>query len=625
MIDPNQIPVLYEERKKDRGPLLARWSEITMSVDGEVHVPVAELDENDKATVVNLLPIGLDQMSMRAGSVYPQQTWPAVRENIEGSQKKARERLQAGMGWWRMNAINLIDRQRLRYHFGYGCMPVSLSPVGLSPLDKREIPHWRARNPMCTFPSHSDDSLDIEPVDVIYSGSRSRKWLQTRYPACDWGVGHPDDKWTVLEYNDCDVTILVACGRVAAHAELWTPHHGGAMTVLLEVAENRAGMPLIVHPGRISLGRVAGALDQMLPGYRKAAKLDALNLLAITRSIFPEQWVVSHPGDPQAPQVVQEANGIMGRFGEIAHGTILTIGNNPASAQVAAQALDGLERQQRLAGGVSAEMGGESPTNVRTARRGADVLGSQIDMPIQETQEILERSKEAELHRAVAIEKGWWGPKSVSFYIPRGGMQEGDKGDYTPDKTFECDDVIVKYPMPGVDAASIPIELGQRVNTGVLSLQTSRELDPLVDDADEEGMRVDVEGVRHALLTSLEQGAQQGSLDPATIAMMVHAFEDDPSAHLEDVVSAVHKKMQAQQAAAPQLPPGSPDAQPGLAPAGTPGAPPTGGSPAGGQPPSPFSGPPSSQALAQIMGNLKGGNVNPGATPPAPNAPPPGQ
>ena len=124
MLDPNQIPVLYEERKKDRGPLLARWSEITMSVDGEVHVPVAELDENDKATVVNLLPIGLDQMSMRAGSVYPQQTWPAVRENIEGSQKKARERLQAGMGWWRMNAINLIDRQRLRYHFGYGCMPV---------------------------------------------------------------------------------------------------------------------------------------------------------------------------------------------------------------------------------------------------------------------------------------------------------------------------------------------------------------------------------------------------------------------------------------------------------------------------------------------------------------------
>ena len=576
--------------------------------------------------MVNLLPIGLDQMAMRTGSVTPQQHWPAVRENIEGSQKKARDRLEAGMGWWRMNGISLIDRQRLRYHFGYGCMPVSLSPIGLSSLDRREIPHWRARNPMCTFPSHSDDTLDITPVDVIYSGSRSRKWLQGRYPNCDWGNGHPDDKWTVLEYNDCDCTILIACGRIAAATDLWTPPHGGSKTVLLEVAENYAKMPLVVHPGRISLGRVAGALDQMLPGYRKAAKLDALNLLAITRSIFPEQWVVSHPGNPQAPQVIQEASGIMGRFGEIANGTIITIGNNPASAQVAAQALDGLERQQRLAGGVSAEMGGESPTNVRTARRGADVLGSQIDMPIQETQEILEASKEAELRIAVAIMKGFYGSKPTSFYVPRKGFQEGDSADYTPDKTFECDDVIVKYPMPGVDAASIPIELGQRVNTGVMSLQTSRELDPLIDDAALESSRVDIEGLNHALLTSLENGAQQGTLGADVIARMVQAFSDDPTASLSDIVTQVHKEMQAQQAAQPSLPPGSPDAQPGLAPAGTPGAPPTGGSPAGGQaPPSPFSGPPSSPALAQILANLKGGNQNPGATPPAPNAPPPGQ
>ena len=383
-------------------------------------------------------------------------------------------------------------------------------------------------------------------------------------------------------------------------------------------------MPLCVHPGRISLDQVAGALDQTIPGYHMSAKLNALNLLAITRSIFPEQWVVSHPGDPQAPQIIEEANGMAGRYGHISHGTILQLGANPASAQVTQLALDQLERSQRLMGTIPAEMGGESPSNVRTARRGADVLGSAIDMPLQEAQEILAASKEAELRKAVAVERGWYGSKVVSFYIPWRGMQEGDKGDFTPDDTFECDDVQVRYPLPGVDSASIPIELGQRVNTGVMSLTTSRELDPLIDDPVLEAARVEEEGIRHALLLSLEQGAQQGSLGPDVIAKIVAAKVDDPSKRLEDIVTQVHKEQQAQQAAQASMAPGSPGAMPGLAAPGAPGAPPTGAAPgAGNVPPNPFQGPPSSPALANILGSL--GQKQPGQQLPTPGAPPPGQ
>jgi hypothetical protein len=603
VISAEQIFALYQERLKASGPLLTKWREVAQLANGEVTVPLPELDKREKATVVNLFPSGLDALATRAGSVMPDQSWPALRDGIDASENRARARRQAGLAWWDMNQWQLLTRKWMRYFFGYGAAGMSLSPISASPLDKREIPHFRVRNPMTAFPAPWDDDLSLEPADIIWACRRSRAWLRSFYGAqlamLNTGPAdraRADDLFDVLEYNDADETVLVACGRSEQDgAGLWTPSGfvRGAPCVELERVTNRAGVPLVVMAGRITLDRLQGALDHMIPAYHRAARLNALNELAIGRGIYPEQWVVAHPGDPQAPEIITYANGLTGVVGEIAHGTIMTLGNPPAAAQQADMAIDRLERSQRLAAGLPAEIGGESGSNIRTARRGEQVLGSAIDMPIQEAQEIRAAAAEAELRRCVALMKGWYGSKQTSFYVPRDGSVR--RPDYTPDDTFETDEVYVKFPMAGTDANSLVIALGQRVNMGTMSLQTARETDPVIEDPIGERDRVEVEGLTRALLASLEQGAQQGTVAPEEIAQIAKAkFQSHDQ--LFDVVIAVHQKMQERQAAQAQMPSGAPGTQPGIG----------GGAPQPGAPPSPFSGPPSSAALAQILGNLRG-------------------
>lgn len=616
MKSATEIFSLYQARKKERGPLLNKWKEAAEMANGDVTVPIAELDANSKATVVNLFPSGLDALATRAASVQPDQVWPPLRDGFDGSENRARDRRQAGLAWWDMNGYGLLTRKWMRFYFGYGCAGVSLSPVSANPLDKRDIPHWRVRNPMMTFPAPCDDELSLEPSDVIFACRRSRAWLTSFYgnqfAALNSGPAEnarPDDLFDVLEYNDCDEIVLVACGQNRdSNNGIWTPNGyvRGAPSVVLERIQNKACVPLVVTAGRITLDRLQGALDHMFPAYHRAARLNALNELAIARGIYPEQWVVAHPGDPQAPEIISYANGMTGEIGEIAHGTIMTLGNPPAAAQQADMAIDRLERAERLAAGLPAELGGESGSNIRTARRGEQVLGSAIDMPIQEAQEIREAAAEAELRRGVALMKGWYGSKQTCFYVPRDGTIPA-RTDYTPDETFETDEVYVKYSMPGTDANSLVIALGQRVNMGTMSLETARQTDPLIEDPIQERDRVEVEGLTRALLASLEQQATQGMLGPdqiAAIAKAKFATHDQ----LFDVVLRVHEEMQAKQAAQQQAPPGAPATQPGLSPGG----------PQQGGPPSPFQGPPSSAALAQIMGNL----AAPGKAAPAPPQPP---
>lgn len=612
----DQIHSLYKERQKLQEPALAVMRSVAELANGDVHVVHPELDVNEKATVVNLFPGGLDALATRAASVQPDQVWPSLRPGVQLRDDLAWQRRQAGLAWWDMNTIGIADRLRYRHYFGWGSTPVTVLPTASSPSDKRDIPHWRARSPLTAYPAPCEDKTDMEPTDAIFASRRPRAWLDARYgnamARLDTGPRdqrRPDDMFNVLEYIDCEEIVLCCAGRSSSReGGLWTP--GGyvqaAACVELERVPNKAGIPLSVFPGRITLDRMQGALDQMVPAYHRAAKLDSLNLLAIARGIFQDQWVVGHPGDPQSPEIITDADGMMGIIGEVAHGQVITLGNPTAAAQAADMAIDRLERSQRLVAGLPAELGGESGSNIRTARRGEQVLGSAIDMPIQEAQELFAASKVIELRMAVAVAKGWFGSKQTSFYVPRDGKV--DKPDYAPNDTFETDQCFVKFSMPGTDANSLVIALGQRVNMGTMSLQTARETDPVIEDPVQERDRVEIEGLVRALLASLEQGAQQGTVGPDQIAAIAKA-KYGTHEQLFDVVLKVHEEMQAKQAATAQAPAGDASQQPGLG--GGPATPPA--------PPGPFNGPPSSSALASILGNLRG-PANQGSAEKAPAA-----
>lgn len=613
MRDPAVILKLYHQRRRDRGMWVQKAHEIKRGYNGEMMVPLPELDANETPGIANLIMLGIDQTAMRIASQMPDIEYPPLRPGITRSEQFARDRRLANLAWWDQNGMQPILRQRARFLVGYGHTPVVIRPVSPKVSDKREIPFWRVYNPLDAFLPKPQFLGDMEPEDGIFCHEQSLAWLSTRYPdaarrLCKGLEPTPDTKFEVLEYFDAEDVVLIVVGKPQEDAasgprymgQVSTGARGSAFEVL-DTAPNRAGICPVVAPGRITLDRVVGMFDAIPGMARKQAKLDALEYLAIIKGIYPEKWAVTHPTSPTAVRIVTAADGLMGQIGEVQGGQIQMVPVNPGVQTP--QAIDRLERNQRVGAGIPAEYGGESPTNIRTARRGADVLGSTIDMPIGEAQDIFAASLEAEDVRAVATMKAYWGNKVTSFYIPRSGKVA--RKDYTPNNSFETDWHVVKYSMPGADAASIPIELGQRTSTGEMSMQTAREIDPIIEDPIRERNQVEREGLQRALLGGLEQQlavpVSQGGLDPIIVAKIAQMRANSPDLPLEDAIIAVHEAMQKQQAAQqPQGPavPGAdqtadPNAQPGMN-----AAPPQAGQPAV---PPPSAG---QTDLSQIMATL---------------------
>jgi len=544
----SQIVTMFQERQMSRSGIFKRMAEVRDHYNGDVIVPLPELDEAERPAIPNLIAQGIDQFSMRVASVMPDIQYPALRNGIQLSENKSHDRRLANLGWWDMNKMTTKVRRRARHLTAYGMSAISLSPVALDPSDRRQIPFWRVRNPLATYPSPMVDPDNMEPTDCIFADRRPLGWLQDNYPqqmaVLYRGDRGKSDLFQILEYMDANETVMVAVGAEKPKATPFSQEvgKGAASHIVLERIPNRAEVCPVVIAGRITLDRLQGQFDQMLGMYQREAKLDALNTIAVFRNVFPDEWVVSSANSPTSPRIIQEADGKMGIRGVIDKGQIQII--HPQQTQDAQIAISNLERAQRMTGNIPSELNGESGSNIRTARRGATVLGSAIDMPLQEYQEILANSMELENSRAVKIMKAYYGNKPSMFFFGTDGKIA--RPDYTPNDTFETDVSKVVYPMPGSDIDSMVVAIGQRVGMGIMSNETARTMDPAIKDPAREADLVEIEGLRKALLTGLEQQAAQGSLDPSIIARIAQA-KNQRHTTLEEAVAQIHKEMQEEQ------------------------------------------------------------------------------
>jgi len=544
-----QVVTMYQERRRERGGLFGRMEEIRRHYNGDIIVPLPELDEMEKPAIPNLIAQGIDQFAMRVASVMPDVSYLPVRPGIQVSENKARDRRLANLGWWDMNKMPTKLRRRARHLTAYGMSAVTISPVSIYHDDKRNMPHWRVRNPLSTYPAPMLDPDSMEPADCIFTDRRPLGWLKQNYPhqmsILYRGTKADSDMFEVLEYMDSNETVLIAVGAEKPKSDSYTVEtgKGTASHIILERIPNRAEISPVVIAGRITLDRLQGQFDQMLGTYQRMAKLDALDLIARFRNVFPDEWVVSTSNSPSSPRIIQEANGKEGIRGIVDKGQMQVTHLQPGSTT--GEALDRMERAQRLTGGIPAEFGGESPTNVRTARRGEMVMSNTVDMPIQEYQEIFANSLEAENRRAIKIMKAYYGSKPSMFFMGTDGKVVHP--DYTPNEAFETDMNYVKYSMPGSDVNGMVIAIGQRVGTGIMSTQTAREMDPAIEDPIRERDQVEVESLRRAMLAGLEQQATQGTLDPSIIAEIALA-KAERHVTLEAAVKKIHEEMQKKQA-----------------------------------------------------------------------------
>jgi hypothetical protein len=511
---------------------------------------------------------------MWVSSTMPQPFFPAFREGSERSKETANTRKKAMLAMWDANKMSMKMRRRARHFLAY-----SSSPVVIKPDFKTLTPRWHIRNPLDTYPCPSDDPDNPVPYDCIFTYRKPYSWLAQNYAdiidgRLRLGKVEYDTMFTIIEYIDDNEIVM---GVVGAEDD---PHLNqyermGADAVELLRLPNRAGVPLVVMPNRITLDRPHGQFDGLMGMYYTRARLQALTEIAIERGIFPDEYLVARPGEN--PEIIQLAEGKEGLLGVVKGGDIRTQQVNPGYKTE--MALDRLERQERLEGGIPAEFGGESPTNVRTGRRGESILSATIDFRVQEAQEIFANSIMEEDKVAIAIEKAYWGNSSKSFFIP--GRAAVGKMDYVPNKIWETDFHYVTYSAAGTDVNNLIIGLGQRVGTGLMSKESAREADPLISDPDMEHDRIVSEGVEAALLSSIQQQAAnpEGPYQPADLALLVKKVLMD-SKSLYDAVTEVDEAARKRQAE--EMPEGAPETMPGLAMPGMGAEAPAAGPPGGG-------------------------------------------
>lgn len=593
-MDPLDIVTLYEQRRGARGGSLQRMLEVQQMYDNEIMVPLPELDKNERPAVANLLIQGVDQLGMRLSSRLPDISFPSTKPGNAASDKIADQARQACLAWWDMNQLQKKLARRARFLVAYGCAPAMVKPVGSGYNSQRKMPYWHMLNPLSTYPNISGDPDDIEPHDVIVCRRQSLAWLRSKYPVqanvlYKGPKATPDKMFELLEYNDEFETVLVCKGAVRGPREYQDPANGTAPVVLLERTPNTAGVCLAVVPGRITLSKLSGHFDQIISMFMAQAKLSAYELIAIRKGIFPELWAVTHPGSPGTARIITVADGREGIIGEVENGTIMPI--NPQPGVQTTQAIDRLERNARVQASIPSDWGGESASNIRTAKRGEQVSSSASDPTLAELQVVLAEALQAENVRGMALAKSLWGPKQCSFYMSRSGRGVSD--DYVPNTAFEQDFHWVKFSLPGVDAAGIPIELGQRTGIKELSMYTARRVDPMVEDPDFEDRQVYVETTRTDMMAGLAAQLQGGMVDPHEAALIIQKLTE--GSEIEDAVAEAHKEIQQQQAAAAatQPPPTEPEGQPGIGQAPQGGG--IGGAPAGGPPP----------PLSQLLANLR--------------------
>jgi len=601
MIPFEDIVEEYRSRKDGRGPIFEAMKRARDHFNGDIVIPLPDLDESEKPAVANIVTQGLDQTAMRVASVLPSLHFPAVQPGKDKgvqSEEWARMRRMAVSMWWQRSRIKRKLRRSARYLVGY-----ANTPMVISPNFDEGIPEYRLRHPLGAYPSPQSMWDDDQPGDYIFTYQKTFLWLRQTHPEAAEKLRRQkkymsdDTVLELLEYQGPDEIVMGVCtienGDGAGYSRIWHPHSGDeVVTGAVEIARapNRAEMCLAVDTSRISIDRPQGQFDQVFGLFQNQAKLMALETIAVQKAIFPDMALVgTTPG--RAPVLLSGdwRDGRTGDINVVKDGKLDVVQLNPG--YMTQPMIDRYERSVRTAG-IPAQFNNESPTNIATGRLGDQLLSATVDFPIQEYQEALgDLLHDANL-RAIEVSRKWFGSKKVSFHVSYGNVR--GRGEYEGGKHFETNDHRVSYSAPGADVNALMIGLGQRLGLGTISRYSAMFQDPLIEDPEFEYQKVTSERLQGALLDFIQQQVAQGLMDPQDVLLLWEEIEKGET--IGEAWSKAQRAAQARQAEQQELQGAQgagPEGQPGLSP---PGAEVT---PSVGAPQ------PSMQNLANMLGTLR--------------------
>lgn len=600
MRDPAQIHALYHARRAEQSPLVQRMSDVASHYHDDVSLPLPELDDDEKYTVPNLIAQGIDQFATRLSSVLPDMVWHPLDPAKPSQVKRAADRRTAAFGWWQASGMKLALKQRSRWLIAYASSPVLVKPDYATGL-----PCYEPRNPMLTLPAPRQRRWEVAVDDCLFSYLWTVRQLKAKY-----GVGftsterrsygqqaNDDTPVTCIEYLDGEQWTLLLEGPPGHEMHLsagsvskptvaggfptgYSSRQFAGISPVRHVGQTGSNGPLLVldhviHdlgvcpvsvPGRFGLERATGQMDSLLGMRKLQARLMALEVLSVERAIFPNEWAVLDPTGQS--QVVRLADGRKGEVGEIRGGQMHVTNLQPGLQTN--NTLNYLERAQRLNGLIPSDFGGESASNIRTAKRGDSVLSAAVDPLLREYHELLVESLQHENRIAVRWARLMNKPVSVNV------TWKGAKGrlSYSPRDLFDTDDHQVSYSHAGADISQLIVNSAQMQGTELISQDTARRMNPLIDDPDHEKQQVSAEKIDRAIFAGFEQAVasqQIGLPDAVYVRKLVREGTDIGTA-----IEKAQQRAQERQASAGEpgtptgpVPEGAPEAQPGLS-AGSP-------------------------------------------------------
>jgi len=556
-----EILSLYTSRSRINDHAKARMRNVRDYYNGDVIVPLPELDTDEQSAVANLLAQGLDQTAMRISSTSPDIFCPPVDTTTKRARDNASIRRKALFGWWENSRMDLQLAKRARHLIGYAttCTQIRFNPI-------KGCPEWHLRDPLTAYPSTLIGVDDMRPRNVIFAYERSLGWIEENYPLSapmfrtersSTSSYDQDHAIEMIEYVDGEEQVLLATRSPINSVSFGQSSEASPFVAQeLERTPNPLGETPVVFASRISLDGAQGQFDGILGMYQMQARLMALEVIAVQKGIFPDTWLVGRAGE--TPQIVNPADGLTGEVGLVRGGDLRDMQMQPG--YMTNPAIDRLERAQRLTAGIPAEFGGESASNIRTGRRGDAVMSATVDFAIQEAQRVFARSLQEENRLAVTVAKAYAGRRSTSFYV----STKNAKGavEYVPNDNFDSTENIVSYSQAGSDINNLVIGGGQRVGMGTMSKRSFMAIDPLIDDPEFEHDTVIAEQLEQALLSAVQQQASEGVLPPADLARIIDLVAHDKK-ELAEAVEQVQREAQKRQAE--QVEANAPEAQPGLA------------------------------------------------------------
>jgi hypothetical protein len=510
-----EIVGIVRHRQELQSPLISRMLDVRDRYNGDYVIPIPSMDDEPILPPLTpaLIAENIDAVAQRAASVLPFIGCPAInpaKERGVRSREYADIRRRALAATWYNSKYKVKIRRSYRHLAGY-----ATSCLVVSPDFDNGLPRIDVRDPLGVFPEPKAYEDYDPPSNCAFIHGKSGAWLRSHYPAAreeNGGPVQPDDRssqelWDIVEWVDEDHMVIGIMGpRYDYHRHAHSTH---SAQLELSRSVNRAGIPCVITPGRVTLDKIASSISNVVGIVDLMSKMMALEIMAQEKAIFPDRYIIGRSG--QVPMIVG-GEWKDGREGQV---NILLDAEQIGELRSAPDpstniAIDRLERNARISTGTVPQIGGETYGALRTGRGIDSLMGAALDPRIQEMQEIMEAHLPHLNESIFATYKGYFGSQKFSLYTGYAG--DFGQVEFTPDEHFETFDNVVSHSIPGADIQSTTIQLGQLLGMKGISLRTFRTKHPFIDDAEMEGRRVDEEQLEEAVLAAIQQQALSGQL-----------------------------------------------------------------------------------------------------------------